>query len=127
MEDQKNQTEKSTSPDDTTPKVTGIGGISFFSDNPKETKEWYAKNLGLEMNAWGSVSFEYRRINKPEVIIPLQWLPFKKGDEYFAPSEKEFMINYTVQNIEALVDKLKESGVTIVDEIATYDRSEERR
>ena len=121
MEDQKNQTDNSTSPVDTTPKVTGIGGIFFFSDNPKETKEWYAKNLGLEMNAWGSVSFEYRRINKPEVIIPLQWLPFKKGDEYFAPSEKEFMINYTVQNIEALVDKLKESGVTIVDEIATYD------
>jgi predicted enzyme related to lactoylglutathione lyase len=121
MEDQKNQTDNSTSPVDTTPKITGIGGVFFFSDNPKETKEWYAKNLGLEMNAWGSVSFEYRRIDKPEVIIPLQWLPFKKGDEYFAPSKKEFMINYTVQNIEALVDKLKESGVTIVDEIATYD------
>ena len=121
MEDQKNQTNNSASPVDTTPKVTGIGGIFFFSDNPKETKEWYAKNLGLEMNAWGSVSFEYRNINNPEVIIPLQWLPFKKGDEYFAPSKKEFMINYTVQNIEGLVNKLKESGVTIVDEIATYD------
>jgi predicted enzyme related to lactoylglutathione lyase len=121
MEDKKNQTDNSTSPVDTTPKITGIGGIFFFSDNPKETKEWYAKNLGLEMNEWGSVSFEYRRIDKPEVIIPLQWLPFKKGDEYFAPSKKEFMINYTVQNIEALVNKLKESGVTIVDEIATYD------
>jgi predicted enzyme related to lactoylglutathione lyase len=121
MEDQKNQTDKSTSAVDTTPKVTGIGGIFFFSDNPKEIKEWYAKNLGLEINEWGTVSFEYRDLNKPEVIIPLQWSPFKKGSEYFAPSKKEFMINYRVQNIEGLVNKLKENGVTIVDEIATYD------
>jgi predicted enzyme related to lactoylglutathione lyase len=121
MEDQKNQTDNSTSPVDTTPKVTGIGGIFFFSDNPKETKEWYAKNLGFNLKEWDSVSFEYRAINKPEVIIPLQWLPFKKGDEYFSPSKKDFMINYTVQNIEELVSKLKENGVTILDSIATYD------
>ena len=121
MEDQKNQTDNSTSPVDTTPKVTGIGGIFFFSDNPKETKEWYAKNLGFNLKEWDSVSFEYRAINKPEVIIPLQWLPFKKGDEYFSPSKKDFMINYTVQNIEELVSKLKENGVTILDDIATYD------
>ena len=37
---------------DTTPKVTGIGGIFFYSDNPKETKEWYTKNLGIEINEW---------------------------------------------------------------------------
>ncbi|MDB5118836.1 MAG: gloA [Sphingobacteriales bacterium] len=121
MEDQKNQMDNSTSPADTTPKVTGIGGIFFFSDNPKETKEWYAKNLGLEINEWGSVSFESRNLNKPEEIDSLQWSPFKKGDEYFSPSKKNFMINYRVQNIEGLVNKLKENGVTILDSIATYD------
>src|SRR5437868_9836869 len=121
MEDQKNQTDNSTSPVHTTPKVTGIGGIFFYSDNPKETKEWYVKNLGLQPNEWGSVSFEYRNVHKPDEIIPLQWLPFKKGDEYFSPSKKDFMINYTVQNIEALVNKLKDNGVTILDTIATYD------
>src|SRR5258706_14118680 len=105
MEDQKNQADKSTSTIDTTPKVTGIGGIFFFSDNLNETKEWYTKNLGIEINDWGSSSFEYRNINKPEEIIPLQWTPFKKGDEYFSPSKKDFMINYTVQNIEGLVTK----------------------
>ncbi|RKR10777.1 putative enzyme related to lactoylglutathione lyase [Flavobacterium sp. 90] len=107
-------------PNDTTPKVTGIGGIFFFSDNPKETKEWYSKNLGLETNDWGS-TFESRDINNPDKVNSLQWSPFKKGDEYFSPSKKEFMINYQVQNIEALVAKLKENGVTILDEIATYD------
>jgi predicted enzyme related to lactoylglutathione lyase len=121
MEDSKNQPGNATSLADTTPKVTGIGGIFFFSDNPKETKDWYAKNLGLEINAWGSSSFESRDLNKPDEIHSLQWSPFKKGDEYFSPSKKEFMINYRVQNIEGLVTKLKENGVTILDSIATYD------
>ena len=120
MNDQKNQTD-SASPADTTPKVIGIGGIFFFSDNPNDTKEWYAKNLGFDVNQWGSVSFEYRDVHKPEQIIPLQWSPFKKGDESFVPSKKDFMINYRVQNIEGLVDKLKENGVTVLDSIETYD------
>jgi len=107
--------------DNDIPKVTGIGGIFFFSDNPKEAKEWYAKNLGLEINAWGSSSFDSRNINKPDQIDSLQWSPFKTGDDYFSPSKKEFMINYRVQHIEALVSKLKANGVTILDEIATYD------
>ena len=120
MKDQKNQTDNSTLPVDTTPKVTGIGGIFFFSDHPQETKEWYAKNLGLEINEWGS-SFESRNVNRPDEIDSLQWCPFKKGDEYFSPSSKDFMINYRVQNIEGLINKLKENGVTILDSIATYD------
>ncbi|HSY60963.1 MAG TPA: VOC family protein, partial [Cytophaga sp.] len=108
-------------PDNTTPKVTGIGGIFFFAENTQETKDWYAKNLGLEINAWGSASFESRNINKPDEVNSLQWCAFKKGDAYFAPSKKDFMINYRVQNIEGLVAKLKENGVTILDEIATFD------
>jgi len=121
MKDNKNQTDNSASPVDTSPKVTGIGGIFFYSENPQLTKEWYTKNLGLEINEWGSSSFESRDINKPDEINSLQWSPFKKGDEYFSPSKKEFMINYRVQNIEGLVNKLKENGVTILDSIATYD------
>ncbi len=121
MEDQKSQTYNSASPVDTTPKVTGIGGIFFFSDNPKETKEWYSKNLGIEINDWGSSSFESRDINRPDEINSLQWKPFKKDDAYFSPSKKEFMINYQVQNIEGLVNKLRENGVTILDSIESYD------
>ena len=121
MEDPKDQTESASPADTITPKVLGIGGIFFFSDNPKETKDWYVKNLGFDVNEWGSVSFDYRNVDKPEEIIPLQWSPFKKGDESFVPSKKDFMINYRVQNIEGLVEKLKENGVTILDSIETYD------
>jgi predicted enzyme related to lactoylglutathione lyase len=115
MEDQKNQT------DTTTPKVTGIGGIFFTSDNLPATKEWYTKNLGIEINDWGSSSFESRNIYNHDEVNSLQWKPFKKGDASFAPSQKEFMINYTVQNLEGLLEKLKANGVTILDEMAVYD------
>jgi predicted enzyme related to lactoylglutathione lyase len=112
--------EKESITSDTIPKVTGIGGIFFFSDNPEETKEWYFKNLGLATNEWGS-SFEFRNAKRPDEINYLQWSPFSKGSDYFAPSKKEFMINYRVQNIEGLVKKLKGNGVTIVDEIETFE------
>src|ERR1044072_8602086 len=120
MKEQKGETTDTSSTNDTTPKVTGIGGIFFFSDNPKETREWYSKHLGFETNDYGS-TFEFRNANNPEEVNSLQWSPFKKGSEYFAPSKKEFMINYRVQNIEGLVKKLRENGVTIVDNIETFD------
>jgi len=115
------QQEKKTNTNDTIPKVIGIGGIFFSMDNPQETKEWYTKNLGIVINEWGSSSFESRNIDKPDEINSLQWKPFKKEDDHFAPSKKDFMINYQVQNIEELVTKLRENGVTLLDSITTYD------
>ena len=103
-----------------TPKVTGIGGIFFFSDDPKETRDWYAKNLSLDTTDWGA-TFESRNINNPDELESMQWSPFKTGSDYFAPSKKEFMINYRVQNIEGLVKRLRENGVTILDEIEDSD------
>ncbi|MFT6992436.1 MAG: putative enzyme related to lactoylglutathione lyase [Paraglaciecola sp.] len=116
----KTNTDKSVS-NDTIPKVTGVGGIFFYSDNPQETNRWYSHNLGIEINDWGSSSFESRNVNKPEEVNSLQWKSFKKDDEHFSPSKKDFMINYQVQNIEELVNKLKNNGVTILDSIETYD------
>lgn len=120
MNDNHKQADNVNTHGDTIPRVTGIGGIFFFSENPSELKDWYASNLGLAMNEWGS-SFEFRNAHRPGEINYLQWSPFKTGSEYFAPSRKEFMINYRVQNIEGLVDKLKANGVTIVDEIEQYE------
>lgn len=101
------------------PKVTGIGGIFFSTENPKQTREWYAKHLGLAVNDYGS-SIEFRNANDPEEINYLQWSPFQKGDKYFEPSKKDFMINYRVQNIEGLVEQLKTEGVRILDKIETF-------
>jgi predicted enzyme related to lactoylglutathione lyase len=105
---------------DTTPKVIGIGGIFFLSKNPQEVKDWYGKNLGLSITDFGS-NFESRDINNPDEINYLVWNPFEENTKYFEPSEKEFMINYRVQNIEGFVRNLKANGVTIVDEIEEYE------
>ncbi|RLD80097.1 MAG: VOC family protein [Bacteroidetes bacterium] len=105
---------------DTTPKVTGIGGIFFKSENQEEIREWYGKNLGLAIDPYGS-AFEFRNANRPDEINYLRWSPFDSATDYFEPSGKEFMINYRVQNIEGLVRKLRENGVTIVDNIEEFE------
>lgn len=115
-----NSTDKLVLTLDTVPKVIGIGGIFFFSDNPQKTNEWYEQNLGLVMKDYGSV-FESRDVNHPDVINYLIWSTFEKGSDYLSPSKKDFMINYRVQNIEGLVKKLKANGAIVLDSIATYD------
>ena len=102
------------------PKVTGVGGIFFFSNDPAAMRHWYEKNLGIVSNEYGS-GFESRNIDNPDEVNTLQWCLFKQGSEYFAPSKKEFMINYRVQNIEGMISQLRANGVTILDDIATYD------
>jgi catechol 2,3-dioxygenase-like lactoylglutathione lyase family enzyme len=106
---------------DITPKVNGIGGVYFFHDNPEKTRAWNAKNFWFDINAWGEVSFESTDLMRLDEIPVLQWSPFRRGDGFYSPASKEFMINYRVQHIEALVDKLRENGVTILDDITTYD------
>lgn len=102
------------------PKITGIGGIFFFSEDPEKTRKWYADNLGMEVNEWGS-TFPSRNMNHPGEINYLQWSPVKKGSKYFAPSKKEFMINYRVQNLEGFLENLKAKGVQVLDDIETFE------
>lgn len=40
-------------------RVTGLGGIFFKSKDPKKLREWYAKNLGMNTNQYGTI-FEWR-------------------------------------------------------------------
>jgi hypothetical protein len=88
VEEKENETTNTVSTNDTTPKVTGIGGIFFCSDNLQKAKEWYIKNLGIEINDWGSSSFESRNINRPDEINSLQWKPFKKEMNIFPRPKK---------------------------------------
>ena len=105
---------------DTIPKVTGIGGIFFHSKNPEATKKWYGQNLGMAMDEYGS-AFEFRNANRPEEINYLRWSLHDVESDYYKPSEKGFMINYRVQNIEGLVKKLEKNGVTILDTIQEFE------
>ena len=101
-------------------KVTGIGGIFFKCKDPKSLKEWYSKNLGLNTDKYGTVFQYYQGADSTKKGF-LQWSPFRETTTYFAPSVKEFMINYRVENMDVLVAELRAAGVNITDTIQRFD------
>jgi predicted enzyme related to lactoylglutathione lyase len=101
-------------------KVTGIGGIFFKCKDPKKVNEWYKTHLGIDAGQYGA-SFEWRHDEDPTKKGITQWSTFTETTKYFEPSAKDFMINYRVENLEALVEQLKNEGVTIVDKIEASD------
>ena len=101
-------------------KATGIGGIFFKCKDPKKVREWYKNHLSFNTNDYGAV-FEWRQGADTTKKGFTQWSPFGEKTKYFAPSTKDFMINYRVENLEALLDQLKKDSVTIVDKIETAD------
>jgi predicted enzyme related to lactoylglutathione lyase len=101
-------------------RVTGFGGIFFKCKDPKMINEWYKTHLGLETSPYGT-KFEWKDQSDSSKNGYTLWSPFPDNTKYFEPSEKDFMINYRVENIEALVAELKKEGVTILDKVETYD------
>ena len=101
-------------------RVTGIGGIFFKCKDPKKMREWYKTHLGFNTNQYGTV-FEWRQGADTTKKGFTQWSPFIETTKYFAPSAKEFMINYRVADLTNLVEVLKKEGVTVTDSIETVD------
>lgn len=101
-------------------KVTGIGGIFFKCEDPVKLKDWYNSNLGLVTNEYGAV-FEFRKADGKQEKAYLNWSPMSKDTKHTEPSKKDFMINYRVENIESLVEELKANGVTVLDEIESFE------
>lgn len=101
-------------------RVTGIGGIFFKCKDPIKFKEWYKTHLGIDTNDYGA-TFDWKQMSDSDAKGSLTWSPTKQTIDYFEPSTREFMINYTVENLETLVEELQKEGVTILDEIAVCD------
>lgn len=99
-------------------RATGIGGIFFKCKDPKKVREWYRAHLGLNTNPYGAV-FEWHQGADSTQKGFTTWSPFGEKTKYFEPSTKDFMINYRVANLEALVAELKRDSVTITDNIET--------
>jgi predicted enzyme related to lactoylglutathione lyase len=101
-------------------RVTGIGGIFFKCEKPQNILEWYHKHLGISQVGESAV-FEWMQKDRPEEFGHTVWGPFEEATRYFSPSKKGFMINYRVENLEALIDQLREEGVEVVGEIEKYE------
>jgi predicted enzyme related to lactoylglutathione lyase len=101
-------------------KVTGIGGIFFKCKDPNKMKEWYKEHLGIDAGPYGA-SFEWYEDAEGKKKGVTQWNLNSETAKLYDPSTKDFMINYRVDNLEALVEELKKAGVTILDKMETYD------
>lgn len=102
------------------PGVTGLGGVFFKSKDPKVLNEWYRTHLHIDIGQYGA-NFEWRLGNDPSKYGATAWNLFKESTTYFAPSTKEFMINYRVDHLEQLVEQLRKDGITIVDNLESHD------
>lgn len=98
--------------------VKGIGGFFIKSKNPKKMYDWYSQYLGLNIDDYGT-TFWWN--DKEGNTCSTQWSVFKEDTTYFEPSEKQFMQNFRVKNLEFLLDTLKNKGVTIVGDVQSFE------
>jgi predicted enzyme related to lactoylglutathione lyase len=92
-------------------RVVGVGGVFFKAKDPKALAAWYHEVLGMPMEAWGGAALRYDAPNHPPVLT---WSAFSASTTYFAPSTSAFMINYAVDNMDALLARLHAKNVAIL-------------
>jgi catechol 2,3-dioxygenase-like lactoylglutathione lyase family enzyme len=93
-------------------RVTGIGGVFFKAKDPERLYDWYERHLGIKRaeGGWG-VAFKWK--DDHEGDGQTAWAIFKAESKYFDPSPAPFMLNFRVDNLDALLAVLKEEGVEI--------------
>lgn len=100
-------------------RVTGLGGIFFKARNPDLLKNWYQEHLHIHQGEYGAM-FKWRHHDQPEKEGQTAWSPFPDDTSYYEPSTKDYMFNYRVENLEELIDTLRDEGVEIIGEIEVY-------
>ena len=98
-------------------RVIGIGGVFFKAKDPKALAEWYEKHLGINFGGKVYADFQFREKEKGWTAFSF----FEENTNYFAPSEKEFMINLRVENLDELLKILREEGVHVFDKTEEYE------
>lgn len=95
------------------PRVTGLGGLFFRCRDSQALNQWYRTHLGIPTEPYG-YAFRWREMADPGSVGYTVWSPMAQDSAYFEPSEKPYMVNYRVADLEALLEALKAEGVTIV-------------
>ena len=92
-------------------RVTGIGGVFLRSKDPKRLSAWYIEHLGLPATEWG-VSFDWKD-EVPKGTGTTAWSTFPDDTKYFGDDPRQTMINYRVDDLDALLEKLAAAGVWV--------------
>lgn len=90
--------------------MLGIGGVFVKSKDAEALRAWYREMLGMEIQEWGGAQFWSTAARTYGV-----WSPFSAETKYFAPSEREFMINLRVDDLEGLLARLRARGAQVLD------------
>jgi catechol 2,3-dioxygenase-like lactoylglutathione lyase family enzyme len=91
--------------------ITGVGGIFLKSKDPKALARWYRDVLGIPLEPWGGAILKYDAPGHPPALT---WNAFPSTTDYMAPSTREFMIDFAVDDLDAFLARLKEKGVTVL-------------
>lgn len=95
------------------PKVLGVGGVFFKSPDPAALRAWYARWLGMLSDVYG-VGFHPDALPEGAYTV---WSPFPADTAYFEPSPRGFMVNLIVDDLDAMLDRLRGSGAQVLDEV----------
>lgn len=98
-------------------KVIGLGGIFFKSSNPTKLAKWYSRHLGIELESGLSANFKPGDMPAGGCTV---WSPFPAATRYFAPSRRQFMINFVVDDLEGALKQVVRGGARLVGEIQEY-------
>jgi len=101
-------------------RVTGLGGVFFKTNDPQKMYEWYDRHLGIKKGEHG-VSFLWRDAEDTKKTGMTAWALFPRDTKYFDPSRANFMLNYRVEDLDALLDALRKEGVQIDPRREDYD------
>lgn len=96
------------------PRVHGIGGLFFKSQDPKSLAAWYARHLDLPVQEWGGAVLPWRRSDTGADAVTI-WSPFTADTTYFAPSEATFMLNLRVDDLDATLEALRAEGCEVLE------------
>jgi predicted enzyme related to lactoylglutathione lyase len=94
-------------------RVTGIGGIFFKAADPKALAAWYKDHLGLDVTDWGGAMFQWGGEGSEAGVTV--WSPFAQDTTYMAPGTASFMINFRVDDLDALLAALRSEGCNVMD------------
>ena len=92
-------------------RITGVGGIFVTSKDPKALAAWYRDVLGISLEPWGGAVMRYDAPGHPPMVL---WNAMPANSEEIAPSKRDFMINFAVDDLGAFVERLKKKNVTIL-------------
>ncbi len=102
-------------------RVTGLGGVFFKAKDPNAMYAWYEKHLGIEGKPGQGAMFQWRDAADPEKTGMTVWSIFPQTTKYFDPSSAPFMMNFLVDDLDALLQALKEEGVTIDPKVEEHE------